>query len=242
MAELHAAFHALDDAESSGARGSTGGWAGHASDRAAAAWNRARAAIASVPGTSDTTQAAVSALLDRHDQVLTVIRTARDTRAEPVLTGVHGTLDLAHALIYQDDITFVGPASDPRIASDIRQRFDSPLVDLATMLWSLERAAAFALATRVSAAPLERDRLAVWARWWAAGAAASLMAAYRQAAAGMAFVPADDVAAVRLLELLILERAFDEVGQSASASPEWLATAVEAARGVLSSGGSNATR
>ena len=60
--------------------------------------------------------------------------------------------------------------SHPTGAADSRR----PLVDVASVLWSLQNAATRALAVRPATSPTDRDRLAAWAQWWVAGASHAL--------------------------------------------------------------------
>jgi predicted trehalose synthase len=135
---------------------------------------------------------------------------------------VHGALDLAHVLIYEGDVSFIGPAEDPAVPPDQRRVPDTPLVDVASLLWSLQNVAIRALAVRPATSPTDHERLAAWARWWVAGASRALVAAHRQATAGLGIIPDTPDGVTAILRLALFEQAFRDISRTAVASAEWL--------------------
>ena len=233
LAELHAALGRIDAGTAEPMAQGGAGDADHLAETVTAAWERARATLTSLPAPSDATRASVDALVRHHDRLLGAVRTARhDIRSPLGIARVHGTLDLAHVLIYQDDALFIGPAEDSTEPPDRRRRLESPLVDVATLLWSLQNAAMRALALRPAATPTDRERLLAWARWWVAGTSRILVASYRRATAGLTFVPESDDDMAAAIRLFLLDRAFEDLGRSAS-TPEWLDAAAASTLALL---------
>jgi maltose alpha-D-glucosyltransferase/alpha-amylase len=191
-------------------------------DRAAAAWERAHAALVSYAPT-DSVRARVERLMARSDEMLETIRAARARVSGVVpLTRVHGSFDLAHVLLHEGDFTFLSPGDDTSESPERRLRWRSPLADVATMLRSFHLAAGAALASRIGAAPQQLERLAAYARWWTASASSAFLLAYRTATTDAAFLPADPDATVALLQLYMLEQTFNDVRPSLMSHPDWM--------------------
>jgi maltose alpha-D-glucosyltransferase/alpha-amylase len=202
--------------------------------RATTAWERARAALIGQPPMNEAAKATVDTLVGSHDRFLAAAQNSPiDGTARLAVMRVHGTLDLTHVLIYEGDVLFIGPEEDPAEPPDKRRRPDTPLVDVASLLWSLQNASTRALAVRPATSPPDYDRLAVWAQWWVAGASRALLASYRRITAGTAFVPEDAGGIVPILRLSLFERAFHDISRIAIASPEWLGTSAAAALALV---------
>jgi maltose alpha-D-glucosyltransferase/alpha-amylase len=203
-------------------------------ERATTAWERARAAMLAHRPASDTTRTVLDDLVGRHDQVLASVRAAR-ARVPSGLgrSRIHGTLELSHVLIYEGDVWFIGPAENPIESPERRRRPETPLVDLASLLWSLQIAATRALIVRTASAPADHERLSAWARWWVAGASRVLVTSYRQATAGMAIVPEGTEGFAAILRVLLFERAFNDISRSVVTSPDWLETPGSSALALL---------
>jgi maltose alpha-D-glucosyltransferase/alpha-amylase len=234
LGELHAAFNQAGTAPPRD--GATFGPDDLArlAERAKTAWDRGRAALTSQPPTSDAAKAIVDQLVANHDRFLAGAQVSRPAVSPGLgVSRVHGTLDLAHVLIYEGDALFIGPAENPTESPEWRRRLETPLVDVASLLWSLQNVATRALAGRPPTSPADWGRLAAWSRWWVAGSAHALVASYRRATVGMAFVPDDPETVVTILRLLLFERAFGDISRSAVASPEWLETAAAGALALV---------
>ena len=199
--------------------------------RATAAWDRARAALTAV---APEAQSAAQALLARHEQIVTTIGAATDTRvAGARLIRTHGTLDLAHTLIYEGDFSFIGFAGSATRSIEWRRELRSPLEDVATMMKSFHAAASRDARAALRRAPQQGDRLSAWARCWTAWTVASFCAAYREAVTSTAFLPADNDAIVNLLRLFLIEQAADQIEESAAGHPAWLPVPIGAVTDAL---------
>jgi maltose alpha-D-glucosyltransferase/alpha-amylase len=219
LAEMHLAFDQVQAKQTEPAATVT---AAALAARAAAAWERAQSVLASQPAATEAAKAAVEELTANQPRFASAIESSRTGRADLALSRIHGSLDLAHVLIYESEVLFIGPAENPTEPPEVRRRLEVPLADVASVLWSLQNVATRALTVRPATSPTDRDRLIVWAQWWVAGAAHAVLTSYRQTAAGARFLPEATPDFTGLLQLLLFERAFTDIGRSAVAAPEWL--------------------
>jgi maltose alpha-D-glucosyltransferase/alpha-amylase len=221
-AELHRALAALPASDADRATADVRA-ADTLADRAAAAWERARAALVTYTALTESLRARIEPLIAQSDRTLETIRAARARVSGVVpLTRVHGSFDLAHVLLHEGDFTFLSPGDDTSESPERRLRWRSPLADVATMLRSFHLAAGAALASRIGAAPQQIERLAGYARWWAASASSAFLLAYRTGAAEAAFLPSDPEATIGLLQLYMLEQTFNDVRPSLLSHPDWM--------------------
>jgi maltose alpha-D-glucosyltransferase / alpha-amylase len=134
----------------------------------------------------------------------------------------HGDYHLAQVLWSEQDVFIVDFEGDPTRSMEERRRKRSPLTDVAGMVRSFSYAASVALmafvALRPSAAQLARPWAVVWERWMAA----SFLRAYRATMESSPIVPADPGDFARLLALLVLDRACDELRDELTTRPEWV--------------------
>jgi maltose alpha-D-glucosyltransferase/alpha-amylase len=221
-AELHRALAALPASDADRATADARA-ADTLADRAAAAWERARAALVAYTAPTDSIRLRVERLVAESDQMLETIRAARARVSGVVpLTRIHGSFDLAHVLLHEGDFTFLSPGDDTSESPERRLRWRSPLADIATMLRSFHLAAGAALASRIGAAPQQIERLAGYARWWTASASSAFLLAYRTATSDAPFLPANPDATVALLQLYMLEQTFNDVRPSLMSHPDWM--------------------
>jgi maltose alpha-D-glucosyltransferase/alpha-amylase len=221
-AELHRALAALPASEADRATADAQA-ADTLADRAAAAWERARAALVSYTAPTDSVRARIEPLVAQSDRIIETIRAARAQVSGVVpLTRVHGSFDLAHVLLHEGDFTFLSPGDDTSESPERRLRWRSPLADVATMLRSFHLAAGAALASRIGAAPQQIERLAGYARWWTASASSAFLLAYRTATADAPFLPSQADAVIGLLRLYMLEQTFNDVRPSLLSHPDWM--------------------
>ncbi|MEO8483574.1 MAG: maltose alpha-D-glucosyltransferase [Acidobacteriota bacterium] len=168
-------------------------------------------------------QAAGPAIVDRIEHLSRQL----DRVVEPI--PIHGRLELPRMLIHEGEITFIDPASDPNIPPAERLRPCSPLVDLASVLWSISVAARLAAEKRSATMPPPHDRLFGWARTWAAWMGSSFLSSYRSHAGTL--VPDDSSALLHELTLRVLATGFRDVeacaGRGAARVALSLATALD---------------
>jgi maltose alpha-D-glucosyltransferase/alpha-amylase len=145
-----------------------------------------------------------------------------DGLAAPI--PLHGRLELPRILIYESEIAFIDPASDPNTPPEERLRPRSPVRDLATVLWSLSVAARLAAETRSATMPPPHDRLFGWARYWAAWMGATFLASYR-ARAGTLVATNTDVFRHELT-LHLLATGFRDIDACAGHGPARVALAL----------------
>ena len=234
LAEMHAAFGRIGVASSQADAIFDADHLNGLAERAAKAVEHALAAVTSQPAPSDAAKGISDQLVAHHDRFLTGARASRSAVPSGLaMSRVHGTLDLAHVLIYEGDVLFIGPAENSTQSPESRRRLQTPLVDIASLLWSLQNAATRALAGRPATSPADRDRLATWAQWWVAGSAHALLASYRRATAGLPFAPENADTVATMLRPLLFDRAFSDISRSAVASPEWLETAAAGALALV---------
>jgi maltose alpha-D-glucosyltransferase/alpha-amylase len=178
---------------------------------------------------------AMASDLSRNDEHVRRLISASKDRAPRGLrmTRVHGSLDLAHVLIYEGDFSIIGPGGDTSRPPEFRLQPQHPLWDVAVMIRSFQIAADVALEGHVRTPPHQRTELRAWARCWTAWSAASFMRGYWQQAKQGAWLPADTAAAEPLLRLLLLVQAFEAIGASLSARPVWLRLMIHAASDLL---------
>jgi predicted trehalose synthase len=129
----------------------------------------------------------------------------------------HGDFHLGQTLAVRDgaDFAIIDFEGEPLRPLAERRRKHTPLRDVAGLLRSLGYAAATARARA----------------GWEAAARAAFVAAYREAADGAPFLPADDAAFTRTLAVLEVEKAAYEIVYEANNRPDWVAIPV---RGLVS--------
>ncbi len=80
----------------------------------------------------------------------------------------HGDYHLGQVLRVDDDFVILDFEGEPARPLDARRRKETPLKDVVGMLRSFDYAASAALFQRTGDQPADFDRLAPWARLWAA--------------------------------------------------------------------------
>jgi maltose alpha-D-glucosyltransferase/alpha-amylase len=150
-----------------------------------------------------------------------------------LLTQIHGNLDLAHVLIYETTVTFIGPAGDGTRSPESRRRPRTPLEDVAVMLRSLHTAAGLALDQHAATPAHQRDVVAAWARCWTAWSGATFLAAYQRTAGGAPWLAPDASVTIALLRLLLFQQACDDIAASLDARPAWLHLSLALANDLL---------
>jgi maltose alpha-D-glucosyltransferase/alpha-amylase len=155
-------------------------------------------------------RAAAGAFLDRAGRLAACLSTwGRPVNA--VKTRIHGDLHLGQVLVVGSDVVVIGFGFEPTGASEARRAKHSPLRDLASLLYSLDRAALSAGLKVTAERPEELPVLAPLVRAWQVDAQAALLAAYRDGIRGCPAWPSAPGEAERLLKLFVVDSALREV-------------------------------
>ena len=223
-AELHTALATPAAAERFGTAAMTDRDVAALVDRVTSQWNRVRRLIAREADVPEPARAQAAGLA-AHADALTALIGAEAKHAQPgaITTRTHGSLDLAHVLLYERDVTFIGMAGSVSRSPDERCQLRSPLEDLATLLRSLHAAPDAVVASRAGTSPAELQKRQTWARWWKAATMASLLTAYRAAAGSSSIVPTDTRSATALVRLFAIEQWCEEILSGLDSRPGWVA-------------------
>ncbi|MEX0835024.1 MAG: phosphotransferase, partial [Nitriliruptor sp.] len=185
----------------------------------------AKKAASSLPDPA--TQARVTALADREDEILDRLRTLSAGRIETTRTRTHGDYHLGQVLWPGRDLVMIDFEGEPARPLGERRLKRSPLRDVAGMLRSFQYASHSALRFQVERGAVTPDRdaydelrgwLAAWNRWVSAG----FLRGYLDTAADRSFVPDDPAHTAILLDAFLLEKAIYELGYEMNNRPEWV--------------------
>jgi maltose alpha-D-glucosyltransferase/alpha-amylase len=123
-------------------------------------------------------------------------------------TRIHGDLHLGQIVNTGKEFVFTGFDGEAGRSLGEKALKRSPLVDVASMLRSLDYVAAAALRNESES---DREMLGMWAAMWVRKMAEVLTAEYF-AAAGDSFLPASAAGRETLLKMFVLDRALHELG------------------------------
>jgi maltose alpha-D-glucosyltransferase/alpha-amylase len=138
---------------------------------------------------------------------------------------VHGDFHAGQLLYTGRDIVIIDFEGEPARPLSERRLKRSPLTDVAGMIRSFHYAANGSLlrARRGGAIrPTDAAALELWARHWYAWVAAAFLRGYRRGTEGASFVPANDGECAVLLDALLLQKAFYELGYEFNNRPDWV--------------------
>ncbi|MFC7478602.1 malto-oligosyltrehalose trehalohydrolase [Dankookia sp. GCM10030260] len=166
-------------------------------------------------------------LLARGDALIQRLRTALAQAPDFAKTRHHGDYHLGQVLVADGDAVIVDFEGEPMRPLEERRAKHAALRDVAGMLRSL----AYAAAAAARALP-EKEQDATYGHLlaWEKAASRAYLDAYLEAARGSVFLPADRVAAERVLRFFMLEKALYEVVYELANRPDWVAIPL---RGVL---------
>jgi maltose alpha-D-glucosyltransferase/alpha-amylase len=137
----------------------------------------------------------------------------------------HGDLHAGQVLYTGRDVVITDFEGEPARPLSERRLKRPPLTDVAGMIRSFHYAANGSLlrARRGGAVrPEESAALDLWARHWYAWVAAAFLRGYRRSTEGTSFVPATDAEWAVLLDTLLLQKAFYELGYELNNRPDWV--------------------
>ncbi len=148
-------------------------------------------------------------------------------------TRFHGDYHLGQVLVLADDFMIVDFEGEPGRPLAERRRKSSPLRDVAGMLRSIDYAAVVGMRGAATERPEHTSSLEPLADDWETRTVAAFLAGYRETIAGSPSYPANAAVAARLLELFVLEKAFNEMSYELANRPAWVRIPLEGIRGLL---------
>jgi maltose alpha-D-glucosyltransferase/alpha-amylase len=158
----------------------------------------------------------------------------------------HGDYHLGQVLWADDDFIILDFEGEPTRTVEERRARQSPLKDVAGMLRSFDYAAHAGLFAVARDRPGDFARLQPWADLWRDGVSAAFLRAYRGAAGGAAFLPAEPARFAALLDAFVLDKAFYELVYELNNRPDWVRIPLRGILGLLGqaegAAGSRATK
>jgi maltose alpha-D-glucosyltransferase/alpha-amylase len=161
-------------------------------------------------------------VLGRRKQILENfrLRGAECIRAQS--TRIHGDYHLGQVLRVKTDYVILDFEGEPARPLAERRAKHSPMKDVAGMLRSLSYAAYAGLINYAARRPEDLERLEPWARLWERSTGAEFLRAYRETAAGEAFLPPEENDFRRLLSGYWLDKALYELSYELNNRPSWI--------------------
>ena len=181
------------------------------------------------------------------DQLLAEHATLRDRLSALLPPGIdglnirhHGDFHLGQMLIVKDDIFIIDFEGEPRRPHEERRRKAPAARDVAGLIRSIDYSATAALERAAKVAPDEQGKLGAALAEWRERAVAAFLAAYRETMISQHLWPTDPLAARRMLDFFVLEKAFYEIEYELAYRPDWLRLPLTGALRILSEHGSEA--
>jgi maltose alpha-D-glucosyltransferase/alpha-amylase len=137
-------------------------------------------------------------------------------------TRIHGDFHLARVLRVGHDFMVTGFDGPPGSSLEERRAKQSPLRDVSGMLRSFGYACQVALMGHVARRPTDLARLQPWAEVWERSVSGMFLQAYRNAAAGAAFLPSSRQDLRQMLEVYLLDKALQELRHELDHRPAWV--------------------
>jgi maltose alpha-D-glucosyltransferase/alpha-amylase len=154
--------------------------------------------------------AKAGAFLDAADGLMARV-SALGRPVHAVKTRLHGDLHFGHVLVVGSDVTLIGFGFESAGDVEARRARQSPLKDVASLLLSLDRAAASAVLRVAAESPQGAQDVEPLARAWEAAARKALLAGYGEAIGDSPAWPSAPGEAERLLALFCIEGALLDV-------------------------------
>jgi maltose alpha-D-glucosyltransferase/alpha-amylase len=142
----------------------------------------------------------------------------------------HGDFHLGQVLVTGADLMLVDFEGQPQQRVSERQLKRSPLVDVASMLWSLQSAPVMALRTAHEGdgdAWPAVQRLAAWAHLWAWWSSTAFVHAYLATAAAGTFLPVTPAALGMVLDHCWLASVVTALHTTLDTQPQWAGVAID---------------
>jgi len=184
---------------------------------------------------SDATRLEADALLARRGDIAARIQAHSGDRVTAGKTRVHGDLHLGQVLIAQNDFMIADFEGEPARTLAERAEKQTPLKDVAGMLRSFDYAMHSALANMGPERSEAQAQLESVGREWQAQAREAFLDGYEEIArAGALALPRGD--GRRLLELMLLEKAFYELRYELENRPDWVRIPLRGLSDILGPG------
>ena len=172
-------------------------------------------------------RAVIDELLAQQDNLQARLNVLMPPQARALNLRLHGDFHLGRVLIVKDDVFLTGFEGDPRRPIEERRRKAPAARDVASMVWSIEASSLAARERALHLAPDEHGRLDAALAEWTDRATHAFLAAYRELMIDSPIWPDDPLAAQRMVDFFLLEKAFDvletELVQRMEAAPATLA-------------------
>ena len=169
-------------------------------------------------------------LLDEGPEALKRLEQERPFDGGAAKIRCHGDYHLGQVLRVADDYVLLDFEGEPARSVQERRARQSPLKDVAGMLRSYHYAAYAGLFEFASHDPRAFSDLEACAEAWFRWVSAAFLRAYRTAASGAAFLPADRVSFAALLDAFRLDKVFYELNYELNNRPDWVRIPL---RGIL---------
>ena len=161
-------------------------------------------------------------VLGRRKQILDTFRYAGGDPGHTQQMRIHGDYHLGQVLRVRTEYVILDFEGEPARPLQERRAKHSPLKDVAGMLRSLAYAAYASLIAYSARRPEDFEKLEPWARLWERSTSAEFLRAYRETAAGAAFLPADREPLHALLAIYTLDKALYELSYELNNRPDWV--------------------
>ncbi|HEY6904143.1 MAG TPA: maltose alpha-D-glucosyltransferase [Candidatus Acidoferrales bacterium] len=191
-------------------------------DHAASVFDVLKERVSSLP---DELLEIAASVLSRRRRILQHFATfsSRDSGAPlPQRVRIHGDYHLGQVLRVKTDFVILDFEGEPARSLAYRRSKQCALKDVAGMLRSFSYAAYATLINYTARHPEDLATLEPWARFWERSVAAEFLRAYRQAAQGADFLPADESDFQNLLDAFLLDKALYEVLYELNSRPAWV--------------------
>src|SRR5262245_12071790 len=146
----------------------------------------------------------------------------------------HGDFHLGQMLIVKDDVFIIDFEGEPRRSLDERGRKAPAARDVAGLIRSVDYSATAAHERALQAGPDEHGKIAAALEDWRAHAVTTFLSAYRERLGERGLWPPDRLAADRLLDFFLLEKAFYEIEYELAHRPAWVRVPLHGALRILS--------
>jgi maltose alpha-D-glucosyltransferase/alpha-amylase len=183
-------------------------------------------------------------LLAREAELLARLQGIVDPTHESLRTRIHGDYHLGELLYTGQGFVLIDLEGEAGAPLGERRIKRTPLRDVASMLRSFDYAAGsvlYGLATDKGrppglVRPEDRAALAPWAAAWVAHVGSEFVSAYLDEVATAKVLPQTEEASRRLLGLMLLEKALQEIDFELTFRPEWAVLPLQAALRLLDGG------